>query len=755
MRPEASRAERRREAMTLRDATSPREAHKQVDDYLDELRRCLLEGVVVPFLGAGISYACKSISYACKSLKKPTFDPATESLQKSLAGWLWGRCECSPDTAKRAGELLGVSDLHCSEAQEAFVKRCQRASLAKLAEVCTWLSDSRTVCEVLDIKCFTTLVPRPAHRYVAYLVREGLIDEVVTTNWDTCVEEALKCSFGPRLVGCLDGAGEGSPSRVISRIGEYRRWGAYRRRGRGGWRQPVLRLYKINGCAAAYKRDPAAEAERIALTERQLQGFRDNHWAADLFRDRARSHRLLFSGFGSEEPQIRHAVTVLAAEFRAGSLPVYGHAPFVQAYGESPTFHQYQLLRAYYQEEHSGLTVGLKQVLTGIHAARFPDPRLPRGRRSCSCPAPPDNRLDADRFWFGVYLAAMRGLVERYCESPFPFYAWLAQHSPAPAREAMRFSRWLYPPRTRHGTGCFPPCEHTFGRLVGLFRPTAQEDLACGSPYQDVGCGPMRLWVWLAAIQGRRILSPARSRWCRDWYLPMREASLLILSCLYVLMALVPDLSNATTDHDLSAAEGCPSDEEDDRSLRVWPDARGVGLRVRISPDTGPIDNSAGTRTPFDVSIVGYQAPNPPTELPGPVKLRARVRYELAVSNRLATIGAGVLRIGRWDQIHRGPPVVKDGPAASSPRSGRGRFIRLPTQRLWTGRFLRLPTQQVGFGNGGRDASAQEDRAAPLHGIRTVQAVRLAAAKLLPGTRVRLILRPTSGAASPKNSPRG
>ena len=128
---------------------------------------------------------------------------------------------------------------------------------------------------------------------------------------------------------CTWNSRDGSPFHRIRRVDEYRRWGAFRRRGR---RRPVLRLYKINGCAAAYERDPAAEADRIALTEHQLQGFRGNHWAADLFRDRARGHRLLFSGFGSSEPQYQ----LLRTHYAEGESDLRGRSwPEARRYRDS------------------------------------------------------------------------------------------------------------------------------------------------------------------------------------------------------------------------------------------------------------------------------------------------------------------------------------------------------------------------------------------------------------------------------------
>ncbi len=55
----------------------------------------------------------------------------------------------------------------------------------------------------------------------------------------------------------------------------------------------------LNGCA---------KKSNIILTERQLQNWRENKWARDLFRVRCRTRSILFSGFGSQEPQIRHTV---------------------------------------------------------------------------------------------------------------------------------------------------------------------------------------------------------------------------------------------------------------------------------------------------------------------------------------------------------------------------------------------------------------------------------------------------------------
>ena len=143
--------------MTLQEATGPTEAQSQVDRSLGEIGRRLLEGGIVPFIGAGISNACRPPkppeSGACESSDRracevdragpPDFAPKTEHLKRSLASWLWTRCKSSPDTATRVGKLLDVPNLHCSKDECEFVERCSSASLDRLSEVCTWNSDRR------------------------------------------------------------------------------------------------------------------------------------------------------------------------------------------------------------------------------------------------------------------------------------------------------------------------------------------------------------------------------------------------------------------------------------------------------------------------------------------------------------------------------------------------------------------------------------------------------------------------------------
>ncbi len=122
---------------------------------------------------------------------------STQCLKESLARWLWSRCERSPETTERITILLDSAPLRDKTISQ-FCEEVAKCSLEKLAEVCGWLSDSQGVCEILNISAFDQLSPGQSHRYLAYLAREGIINEVITTNWDTCIENALMNSYGSR-----------------------------------------------------------------------------------------------------------------------------------------------------------------------------------------------------------------------------------------------------------------------------------------------------------------------------------------------------------------------------------------------------------------------------------------------------------------------------------------------------------------------------------------------------------------------------
>jgi hypothetical protein len=256
--------------------------------------RLLREGRLLPLVGAGVSI--------------PVL-PGGEKLARQLRGCI----EQYRDGFGIPEEMLG---------------------LGKLAEIAIRLRGAAQVCEELGIASWATeKSPTRAHRYLVMLAADGYIDEIISTNYDGCIERAWR-ELGP---------GERGELAVISDASKLH----CRRRGVG------LRLYKINGCAkelnkiqqgrredehggreinscakewnkAPDKSDQKNNqleraAESILLTDTQLQGVSNSaerRWVRDLLRNHARSHTLVLSGFGSDEPQVWHVVRLILEELR-------------------------------------------------------------------------------------------------------------------------------------------------------------------------------------------------------------------------------------------------------------------------------------------------------------------------------------------------------------------------------------------------------------------------------------------------------
>lgn len=310
--------------------------------------------------------------------------------------------------------------------------RTENSHLGQLAEIGHWLFDGREILERLDIHRFAQLQPTRAHRYLAYLVRERLVSEVITTNFDTCIEQALRRSFG------WDGQEWPKPAdretwntAVVIRCADECRHHGARLSTEGPGRYPVLRLYKINGCADDFRRHGRFP---ILLTERQLQDFGNRAWARDLLRERSRSRALVFVGFGSDEPQIRHTVLALMEEFQREGTAIprndplaLPNAPFVVAYESTLSFPQIQILAGFVDAHVSErkaaaerLRLYLANTLTGRDSKRFDL----KPEKSC---------LPADDFMQRLFQAVFGRLLAEYTTPGSVFYQWLAQYTPYPA----------------------------------------------------------------------------------------------------------------------------------------------------------------------------------------------------------------------------------------------------------------------------------------------------------------------------------
>ncbi len=461
----------------VEDSTGPSPPSQEAADLLKRLLDHLERHEAIPFLGAGISVAAR-----------PRFEPSPEhglqinggSLYTKLAravieigqedpeAWAVARAQekrlpvepiswpdvCTIKDADGWFDKSANGDDPCRDTEQTL--RCQvsllrelgGSPLARLSEIVHAKRGPVELCNILHIDRFQDLEPTLAHLAIAAFILEGVFREVITLNYDTCLEEAFRKITGDpgsvRAVEettgdqptCQDQGGtrpragtsrEGVPGgergglEVVVTPWEYMGTGFQSSRdSRGAGRSAVVgagnpgkagvrvraRLYKLNGCARRWaefrkkaQNDPHTlrkEADRIILTERQLQSFRGERWAEEMFRDRARRCHLLFSGFGSEEPQIRHTVLAVTREFRnyapeelAGGnetedcwdLPA---APWMLIYSEGPSFYQTQLLwgweDAWTRREteppdrarsKNGTAAGLRNMISGKHASFF------------------------------------------------------------------------------------------------------------------------------------------------------------------------------------------------------------------------------------------------------------------------------------------------------------------------------------------------------------------------------------------------
>lgn len=295
--------------------------------------------LVVPFLGAGVSYK------AC-----PDGLTRTPEMTKKFAAELLKAAESSH-------ELKVFLNGICKSETEVCLDQLSKLGLAVLAEIFINLYDVDEAHQLLRITEFANIESASSHKYIAYIVREGFIEEIITTNYDCCMEKAYIESF-PKPVRNTNQV------RVVTGLFEYRRF-----QNNHNQNYPLLHLYKINGCAGKYNDSHTNQCEHskveIVLTERQLQTWRRNKWAKDMFRDRCRIKSILFSGFGSEEPQIRHTVLQVMEEFEDCSEDYSlsrnssdedqdrkenpwenNNSPFIAEWGDL-TFYQYQILCSY------------------------------------------------------------------------------------------------------------------------------------------------------------------------------------------------------------------------------------------------------------------------------------------------------------------------------------------------------------------------------------------------------------------------
>lgn len=469
----------------------------------------LLEGMVVPFIGAGVSIGAKHRGGIADLTN-------TSSMCERVVRALREKCQtrggthCSSCVVRLEVENGPENKISFDKVCELWEWSCQH----------DWEGGSRRRCElildILKIPEFTNMEPTEAHYYLAFLAREGLIDEVITTNYDTCIEEAYCETFGFR--NAL--ARADSPALVIDTLDEYRAKGG-KRFADDQKKQRCLKVYKINGCARrlrASRPDGCHEhCKNILLTERDLQDWGKRGWARDLFRDRLRSRTLLFSGFGSDEPQVRHTALQVCEEFASevrddattdsgspDTVWAKPNAPFIAAFEETLSFSQTQILRAYAQS--AGVSLSSEELkansFLGSDVAFFGSGGLLTEKRL----------LPADLFWKRLFQAAFWRLLRKACGRESAIVSFLLPVLPCATALLIEALDWFAPRDT-------PDC--IFGRFPEML------DLA------EDGGGVIPLARW---VERARTTRPEVGR---GWYYPVVDRPVLTPAVLLLIYLLI------------------------------------------------------------------------------------------------------------------------------------------------------------------------------------------------------------------------
>jgi hypothetical protein len=137
------------------------------------------------------------------------------------------------------------------------------------------------------------IVPDAEHRFVALLVSEGIINEIVTTNWDPLIELAQENCQGPRP----------SKLQIIAAGNEWARNG-----------HPA-RLFKMHGCARKALANEALYRPFLIATRNQLQ-----RWETEArfepfktgFRQILRERTAFFIGLSAQDWNIQGACAATA-----------------------------------------------------------------------------------------------------------------------------------------------------------------------------------------------------------------------------------------------------------------------------------------------------------------------------------------------------------------------------------------------------------------------------------------------------------
>lgn len=153
------------------------------------------------------------------------------------------------------------------------------------------------VLEAIDIERFKNVDPDVSHFFIAYLVIEGRISRILTTNWDVLVEKALNTStLRPT-------------EQSLSVALDHPTW-LNRLNG------PVSILAKVHGCATQFP----LSCEHIVITTSDLQTATAPGWRQEAVRELL-SGRVLFCGYSGSDYTLMVPARVIEELRRSNCLP--------------------------------------------------------------------------------------------------------------------------------------------------------------------------------------------------------------------------------------------------------------------------------------------------------------------------------------------------------------------------------------------------------------------------------------------------
>ncbi|PJZ79870.1 SIR2 family protein [Leptospira meyeri] len=383
-------------------------SYKRVDnEVFRQLCEKILNRDCIPFLGSGVSIVAKYIGDDLDY--KDNSAHTVDGLKKLIASSIGQYTDCPickgyHEFIKSSGDEIKIKEFHLRHTTLGEI--CERFLWEKNGTPSDALKDLVTTLKIVE---FSNLDPTFAHYYIAFLVREGLIPKIFTTNYDTCLEKAF--------LQCLGIAEKPREQEYLSVVHDNITC-MNQKVGKQGTGEQI-HIFKFNGCATELEKEKEKEKsasngeyyENILLTMTQLQNWRERRWAEDTFRVALRSNTIAFTGFGSDEPQIIHTIQQILDEYSShkskrpdpfDSQKLPANAPVIHIYEETPLFCQLQIVNNYVRAISGSFNQNEAEKLILNYESLYHE----TGRK-----------LPADDFWRQIYQEIQFRLIKKILEN--------------------------------------------------------------------------------------------------------------------------------------------------------------------------------------------------------------------------------------------------------------------------------------------------------------------------------------------------